>query len=289
MAYITLPAAGSKIHGETTAASEFIQRLQLVRDDNSGTPLTADGSGLQVQLGAAIPAGGNNIGLVTLAAGSAAFGKLAANSGIDIGDVDVLSLPTLPAGTNYIGKARITDGTTDADVTAAGTYKGVYTALLDQDGEALSFALPLPASVSPTMDAATYVAGDSLQDAAFSIASAVTANGRTCHLLGLSILDKDDQGIDLVIDFFRSAPTTVPAAQDPYTLDDTDSAKVCGFIDTSLHGEWRDLGGSRIWQMTRSPIVLRCTATTLYLLTSTKGTPTYTASGLVIEPSLARD
>jgi hypothetical protein len=40
----------------------------------------------------------------TLQAGSAAIGKLAANSGVDIGDVDVTSLPAIPAGTNTIGK-----------------------------------------------------------------------------------------------------------------------------------------------------------------------------------------
>ncbi len=40
---------------------------------------------------------------VVLGAGAAAIGKLAANSGVDIGDVDVASLPALPAGTNNVG------------------------------------------------------------------------------------------------------------------------------------------------------------------------------------------
>ena len=44
---------------------------------------------------------------VVLGVGSAAVGKLAANSGVDIGDVDVLSLPALPAGTNNIGDVDI--------------------------------------------------------------------------------------------------------------------------------------------------------------------------------------
>jgi hypothetical protein len=41
---------------------------------------------------------------VGLAAGTAGIGKLTANSGVDIGDVDVTSLPALAAGTNAIGK-----------------------------------------------------------------------------------------------------------------------------------------------------------------------------------------
>ena len=46
-----------------------------------------------IKFGEALPAGSAAIGSVTLGAGSAAFGKLAANSGVDIGDVDVTSLP----------------------------------------------------------------------------------------------------------------------------------------------------------------------------------------------------
>lgn len=40
-------------------------------------------------------------------AGSAAIGKLAANSGVDIGDVDVTSLPAIPAGNNNIGDVDV--------------------------------------------------------------------------------------------------------------------------------------------------------------------------------------
>lgn len=44
---------------------------------------------------------------VALPAGTNAIGKLAANSGVDIGDVDVTSLPALPAGTNNIGDVDV--------------------------------------------------------------------------------------------------------------------------------------------------------------------------------------
>lgn len=47
---------------------------------------------------------------VVLGAGSAAIGKLAANSGVDIGDVDVTSIS---AGTNVIGKVRLVTATGD--------------------------------------------------------------------------------------------------------------------------------------------------------------------------------
>ena len=66
------------------------------------------GSEMQVDIVAPLPAGTN------------AIGKLSANSGVDIGDVDVLSLPALPSGSNTIGKVNI--GTFDNAITVnAGT------------------------------------------------------------------------------------------------------------------------------------------------------------------------
>lgn len=53
-----------------------------------------------------------------LPAGTNAIGKLSANSGVDIGDVDVTSLPALAAGTAIIGKVGI-------DQTTPGTTNGV--------------------------------------------------------------------------------------------------------------------------------------------------------------------
>jgi len=47
-----------------------------------------------------------NTGAVVLAAGTAAIGKLAANDGVDIGNVDIASIA---AGTNIIGKIRLVD------------------------------------------------------------------------------------------------------------------------------------------------------------------------------------
>lgn len=66
---------------------------------------------------------GINIGTVdvaslpslVLAAGTAAIGKLAANAGVNIGTVDVASLPALPAGTNAIGAVTVALPTTPLD------------------------------------------------------------------------------------------------------------------------------------------------------------------------------
>lgn len=80
---------------------------------------------------------------VALPAGTNAIGKLSANSGVDIGDVDITSLPATPAGTNLIGRvssspetSTIYNGTTAltpkfafANVAASQTDSNIVTAV----------------------------------------------------------------------------------------------------------------------------------------------------------------
>lgn len=106
--------------------------LQLIDDivytDDTSTHSTGSSKGALI-MAAATPTDGsvnaNDIGAVAmtvdrklhvsiqdaLPAGTAAIGKLAANSGVDIGDVDVTSLPALASGTNLIGRTSSSDET----------------------------------------------------------------------------------------------------------------------------------------------------------------------------------
>jgi hypothetical protein len=89
--------------------------MLVVRDDALAalTPVEGDYVPLRVDANGALWAVLS--GTVTLGAGSAAIGKLAANSGVDIGDVDVTSLPALAAGTALIGKVSIDQVTASAN------------------------------------------------------------------------------------------------------------------------------------------------------------------------------
>lgn len=117
-AELNIMAGGDVVAADDIGGVKF-QRVKLVE----GADGTNDGdisatNGLPVQL----------------LAGTAAVGKLAANSGVDIGDVDVLSiaagdnnignvdidtLPALPAGTNSIGKLGANSGVDIGDVDVA--------------------------------------------------------------------------------------------------------------------------------------------------------------------------
>jgi hypothetical protein len=81
----------------------------VVRNDTLADLSGADGDYSPLQVNAT---GALYTSLATsLPAGSNAIGKLAANSGVDIGDVDVTSLPSIPAGTNSIGTVILGAGT----------------------------------------------------------------------------------------------------------------------------------------------------------------------------------
>lgn len=88
--------------------------------------------------------------LIVLAAGSNAIGKLAANSGVDIGDVDVTSAPARDRTTDNVGAALVTDvvmnDTTPltpkfakADVAASQTDSNIVTAVGGKKLRVLAF------------------------------------------------------------------------------------------------------------------------------------------------------
>lgn len=99
-----------------------------------------DANGYQlVTVGAALPAGSASIGTVVLGAGSAAVGKLAANSGVIIGDVNISAGQTiaLAAGAAIIG-AVTQSGTWNIGTVTAVTTVSTVTSLSQLAGQAIS-------------------------------------------------------------------------------------------------------------------------------------------------------
>ena len=88
-----------------------------------------------VDIASALPAGTNSIGTVILGAGTAAIGKLVANDGVDIGDVDVTSVIPGVGATN-LGKAiQSAQGTTDVGVAALVVRNDTLADLSGADGD----------------------------------------------------------------------------------------------------------------------------------------------------------
>lgn len=107
---------------------------------------------------------------VALPAGTNAIGKLSANSGVDIGDVDVTSLPALVAGSANIGDVDVltvpaplstTGGGTEATahrVTIANDSTGVLS--VDDNGTSLTVDGTVAVSTLPALVAGTANIGD---------------------------------------------------------------------------------------------------------------------------------
>jgi hypothetical protein len=89
--------------------------------NDAGNPVPVTGGLTDTQLRAADVKVTLDSEAVVLGAGSDTIGKLGANSGVDIGDVDVTSLPAIPAGTNLIGKVGSDTASTTALSNVSGT------------------------------------------------------------------------------------------------------------------------------------------------------------------------
>lgn len=134
------------------------------------TPGTTNG----VQVNAALPAGTN------------AIGKLSANSGVDIGDIDITSIA---AGTNRLGSVRVVDSG-DADLTA---IKGTQTAravgtqdLKDSGRTAINFYAIAAATGLTTVETAITLTKSSGTAATSTGTSFVVTNGKRYRITAIS-------------------------------------------------------------------------------------------------------
>ena len=115
--YTAIHSSALPTGAATEAKQDVIETtLNSIEGDTSSLAGAVSGTEVQVDVVASLPAGTNSIGTVILGAGTAAIGKLAANSGVDIGDVDVTSMPA--DSKNYVWKEGL-------DSTIGGISNGI--------------------------------------------------------------------------------------------------------------------------------------------------------------------
>jgi len=147
-----------------------------------------------VDLASALPAGDNNIGNVDLAsalpAGTNSIGKLGANSGVDIGDVDVTSIS---AGTNRIGMVALK---ANENVAGSGTERHL---LCDSAGHLQIDVVSAPTTTVTGTVTANLSATDNavLDDVAQKLADIETA---------VQVLDNTVSGSEMQVDVVASLP-----------------------------------------------------------------------------------
>lgn len=189
---------------------------------------------------------------VVLGAGTAAFGKLAANSGVDIGDVDITSIA---AGETHIGEV------------------GASSKVVE---------------VTFTLDTSAYADGDVLA-ATQVITEAMRVNGGTGVLQSIIVLDKDDQGQAMDIVILRTN-VGIGTENSAVSVTDTNADEILGIVSVAT-SNYVDLVGSQLATKTNLGIVVDAdgAADDLYFAAISRGTGTYTASGVTAKFGFLQD
>lgn len=143
--------------------------------------------------------------------------------------------------------------------------------------------------VTLSLDTSIYASGDVLADTQ-AVAGAGRANDMGGVLQSLTIIDKDDQGAALDV-WLLSANQSMGSENSAPSISDANAANILGRISVGT-GDYYDLGGVRVAaiQGLGIPYIPVSGGTSLYVaVVNGAGTPTYTASGVVLRFGLLQD
>ncbi len=143
-------------------------------------------------------------------------------------------------------------------------------------------------SVTPTLDTSAYADGDTLFDDTV-ISACLRLDDGTGVITSVTVIDKDDQkqGVDLF--FFDANLTTFGTANAAPSISDSDAGNFLGWVRIAA-ADYVDVGGVSIAQVPCSIPVKGVSGTDdLYVAGMSRGTGTYTASGMVIRVAIACD
>lgn len=269
-------------------------------------------------------ADGDYIPLITDASGRL-WVMLPANSGVDIGDVDVTSVIAGTGATN-LGKAEDVAHTTgDTGVMMLAVRKDTAAALATTDGDYIPLitdasgrlhvaplvagtanigdvdvlsiaagetliglvgASDIQVAVTPTMDTSAYTAND-VWFTATEIAAAARVSGGSTILQSVTILDKDDQTAAAVDLYFFDRTVTLGTINNAVTISDADAAYYVGHVSIAA-ADWKDLINSKVACKAGIGLAMKANATSIFVAAVTAGTPTNTASGVYLKFSFLR-
>lgn len=231
---VTVPAPLSVVGTGTEAAA---MRVTIATDSTGVLSVDDNGASLTVDVGTALPAGTN------------AIGKLAANSGVDIGDVDVLSIA---AGENHLGEVHgnITYVTSTPTLTTGGVYaSGDY----------------MGPDTTPT-----------------SFASAIRVSGGKAKIKSILISNQITTAMPALELWLFSATITVPADNAAWSITDADSLLCVGVIpiNTPL---WYASALNQIYCDDGLDLIVKSAAQTIFYALVARGTtPSLATNNLAI-------
>lgn len=266
--------AGTSVATDDCAGAHF-QKVKLYDSTADSTTGIGLGNGTAATaLRVALPTDGT--GVVGLIAGSAAIGKLAANTGVDIGDVDVTSVIPGTGATN-LGKAEDAGHTTgDVGVMALGVRNDADAAISGTDLDYTPLSVTSSGCVNTksrkdlvrvsvqsgglTTGATAYTVGDQV-GTQFTVAGVARASGGSGTIVGVTLISAADTigAFDVV---FTDSTITLASDNAAYAISDADALKIVGI--SQLSGAY-DIGNNRVAQAYNLAIPYVCSGgTSLY-------------------------
>ena len=216
---------------------------------------------------------GTQIRKVEILGGSAAIGKLGANSGVDIGDV------TLTAGSSIVGKVGI-------DQTTPGTTNAVaLTASEAHVGAVGGNTKTIPQT--PTITAGAYSAKDAV-GGLLTFANMARVSGGVITLTSLVLTDLGAQSANLVLVLFDRT-FTATSDNAPFDPSDADMANYVGFVPifSSDYQAFADNAGATVRNV---GLQITLSGTSLFGQLMCLGTPTYASTAdLTVKVSAIQD
>jgi hypothetical protein len=132
-----------------------------------------------------------------------------------------------------------------------------------------------------------YSTGDVLAEAQ-ELSSAVRSSASTGIIESIAVVDQDDQGqaLDIVI---ADASITLGTENTAVSISDADAAKILGIVEVAA-ADYVDLVNSQLANIRNIGMVVQPnTGTSLYVGAISRGTGTYTASGIVLRIGIVQD
>lgn len=175
----------------------------------------------------------------------------------NIGDVDVLTLPALATGTNRIGKVELTDGTDDADILESSATPGVFgLVVVNADGSAVAGGGGGGGGTEYTEDAATPAnptAGGLSLRRRDALAGETTADGDWVTLNGtdkgemyvkhVDAIPVTDNGGTLTVD---GTVTANLSAVDNAVLDTIDTSTAASAVSLAIIDDWDESDRAKV-------------------------------------------
>lgn len=138
-------------------------------------------------------------------------------------------------------------------------------------------------------DTAIYASGDVLTDT-LELDNALRIVDGTGLLSTLTLIDKDDQGVPMDV-YILTANVSLGSKNSPPNISDVNSEGVLAVVPITA-SDWKDLGGSRVAYLKNLGIIIQGGTGTKKIWISVvngTGTPTFTASGLMVRPGILQN